>query len=328
MITEGKLNILIGGQFGSEGKGAVASAMGSRYFDTNKTICVSNAGANSGHTYCRQGKKYVSQYLPVSAVFAPGAMIFLCAGSIINPDMLLSEIEMWGISKSRITIHPRATIITDDDIAEEDAQHYKSFSSTCTGNGAALANKIRRAAKVAKDVPKFKGMIGTIDFEWYFNNGFTAFMEVSQGYQLSLNSGLSYPHCTSREVTVSEALSQAGVHPSLLGQVTVVMRSYPIRVGHGEGDSGPLDSDSVETSWGKIGVNPEHATISKKQRRVATFSSDNYYKVMKQLKPDNVVLSFADYLSVAELHKMLKKYKRFTHIQCGPRSNDLYDLKR
>ena len=132
---------------------------------------------------------------------------------------------------------------------------------------------------------------------------------------LSLNSGFAYPYCTSREITVSSTLSDVQVHPSYLGKVCVSIRTFPIRVGNiidnGSivGYSGPFYPDSIELSWEDIGVEPELTTITKRERRVATFSYEQYNKMMRLYKPDYVLLNFANYSILNNKNQFKKKLK-------------------
>jgi adenylosuccinate synthase len=172
-------------------------------------------------------------------------------------------------------------------------------------------------------------MIKELDLSWLLNQGIVAGMEVPQGFSLSINSGHSYPHCTSREITVTAALADAQLHPSYLGNVFAVIRTFPIRVGHiveeGKivGDSGPFFPDSKETSWEKIGVEKEYTTNTKRVRRVATFSMIEYKKMLKMFRPNYIFLNFANYLSLKKLKSLLRKLPEVTHVCVGPKIEDV-----
>ena len=148
-------------------------------------------------------------------------------------------------------------------------------------------------------------------------------MEVPQGFELSLNSGLSYPYCTSREITVEQSMSDAQVHPSLLGEVYVVIRTFPIRVGNivenGKvvGYSGPFASDTEEITWESIGVPDEYTTNTKRKRRVSTFSISSYRNMIDRLRPDKLFLNFTNYLNKDELNVLLYSLPEVTHICDG-----------
>lgn len=318
ILPSGKFNILMDGQFGSTGKGLVAGYLG-RYNRIN--IAVTNSSMNAGHTFYVDDVKYVTKHIPVSGIVNPNSQIYLCAGAIINPDFLLREIEEFGI-ENRLHIHPRAAVIELEDI-EREQEKMKGIASTCSGCGSALMRKIERRAKLAKDNKKINFFISEIDLNECMDRGMKVLMEVPQGFDLSINSGLAYPYCTSREITVSAAMADAQVHPSYLGKITVVIRTYPIRVGNiieedkKIGDSGPFYPDSIEITWEELGINPEYTTNTNRIRRIATFSRQQYKKMLKSLKPDFLFLNFANYMQREELYKLIEELPEVTHIGMG-----------
>lgn len=327
MLKEGKLNILIDGQFGSTGKGLVASYIG---WYNHVDIAITNASMNAGHTFYVNDVKYVTKHLPITGILNKRSTIYLCAGAIINPEYLMQELKTFDIDPNRVCIHPRAAIIEEQDREHETKGSVKKIASTQSGVGSALIRKIDRKAKLAKDNPLINHMVNEIDLAFYLDQGVIVGMEVPQGFSLSINSGYSYPHCTSREITVTAAMSDAQLHPSYLGNVFAVIRTFPIRVGNivedGKvvGDSGPFYPDSKETSWEELGFEKEYTTNTKRVRRVATFSMIEYKKMLKMFHPDYIFLNFANYLSLDKLQKLLKKLPEVTHVCVGPKINDVF----
>lgn len=333
-LTPGKFNILIDGQFGSTGKGLLANYIG---VFNHIDIAVSNASSNAGHTfYNADGKKIIVKHLPVSGIINKRCLIYLCAGSIIDLDILLKEIEENNIDYDRIFIHPRAAIITSLDIAEEKNNNagVKKIASTMSGVGSALTKKINRNAQLAKDIPELKRFINEVDLHYYMQQNCTVLMEVPQGLDLSLNHGLAYPYCTSRDITIASAMSDANVHPKYLGKVAVSIRTFPIRVGNviengvEVGYSGPFYSDSVETSWKALGLKEEFTTRTNRIRRVATFSHLQYKNMLNILNPDYVFLNFCNYLTRSKIDKLLKTLKEVTHVGFGPTIDDILPVNR
>ena len=299
----GKLSMIIDGQFGSTGKGLIAG-----YVALNDRVDfgMTNASANAGHT-CIMDKKYVAYHLPMVSVLT-NRPAFLCAGSIIDPRVLLAEIETLGVAPENVHIHPRAAVIEPEDVAAElqpDSSVTK-IGSTQHGVGRALARKINRSARLAEDVDALKPFI-VADFRSRVRSmlmgGAHGVMEVPQGFGLGINSGYAYPYCTSREISVSQALSDAQLHPSLLGAVMMTLRTYPIRVGsinnakRGEpGWSGPFYWDSSEVTWAGVGVEPERTTVTGRIRRIGSWSQAQLQDAVLQLRPDVVFLNFVNYL--------------------------------
>lgn len=327
-LDAGKLNILIDGQFGSTGKGLLSSYVSvMNHID----IGIVNASTNAGHTFYYHDKKYVLKQLPVSGIIHERNQIYLCPGSIINPTTLLEEMEKYGVYQDRVVIHPRCAIITDEDIQweKQDDSSVTKIASTQSGVGKSLSNKIQRHGKLAQDIPELREMVGELDVRQLLDYGCTALMEVPQGFDLSISSGLSYPHCTSREITVSAAMADAQVHPSYLGKTIVSLRTYPIRVGNivkdGKeiGNSGPFYPDSNETTWKDIGVDEEYTTVTGRIRRVATFSKQQYDRMLKFLKPDYVMMNFGNYMSKDDLLNLINDLPEVTHIGYGPNIEDV-----
>lgn len=330
MLQPRKLNIIIDGQFGSTGKGLLSSYVGWYY---NVDVAVTNASPNAGHTFYIGDSPCVTRHLPVTGVINEHSLIYLCAGAIINPVILLQELETFDIDLSRVYIHPRAAVIEQCDIDEEQEGSVKKIASTMSGVGSALVRKINRSSTLAKNAPTLKPMVRRLNIEQCLRRGKTAVMEVPQGFDLSINSGLSYPHCTSREITIPAALSDAQVHPDYLGSVIVCIRTYPIRVGHiveeGKivGNSGPFYPDSTETTFENIGVIDEYTTCTKRKRRIATFSMTQYKRMLEAFKPDYILLNFVNYLSEMQLSDLIDKLPEVTHISYGPRIEDVKNIK-
>jgi len=332
ILDKGKINIVLDGQFGSTGKGLLCSYIASK---NDIDISVSNCSANAGHTFYYNGKKYIVSHIPVSSIIDDGSLIYFSPAAVINVDKLLFEIEEYNINTAKIFIHPRASIISKEDIMYESNldSSVSKIASTRSGVGEAQVRKIRRSSTLAAGEPKLKHFIGEIDLQGKADFGNIVFVETSQGMDLSLNSGFAYPYCTSREITVSSTLSDVQVHPNYLGKVCVSIRTFPIRVGNltdssGRtiGYSGPFYQDSVELSWDDVGVDPELTTVTKRERRIATFSYKQYIRMLKLYKPDYVLLNFANYLSSKDLDELLSKIS-VTHISYGPKIEDISELK-
>ena len=93
-------------------------------------------------------------------------------------------------------------------------------------------------------------------------------------------------------------------------------RTYPIRVGNivdengaTIGYSGGVYDDQHELNWEDFpNVEPERTTVTKRVRRIFTFSEMQYRQSIARLRPDIVHLGFCDYLlNEVELIKTLNK---------------------
>ena len=167
-----------------------------------------------------------------------------------------------------------------------------------------------RSGLVARNHPFTARYVRRLDLNSRLMNGSSVLVEVPQGHGLSLN-GKFYPHCTSRDCTVMQAASDAAIHPSFVGPVMLVLRTFPIRVGNlmeippeGKswdasmewGKSGDCYPDQKELTWDELGVEPEITTVTKRVRRVFTFSQQQLIEAMSASRPTHIFLSHVDYL--------------------------------
>jgi len=324
----GKASVLVGGQFGSEAKGLAAAYMAEANKEdllegVTRVISTTNAGAQAGHTTCyKNGRKFVCYHMPTTGVVLAkngydNCTIYINGGSIINLNLLQDEFDVLGIkNKALFIVHPHAAVITPDAVMK-DANPYgpARIASTGKGVGSALANKIMRIkGSVIEDHshPVMDNFgIGQLNVVGELMGKAAVIIEIPQGTGLSLHSSSFFPFTTSRECWVGQGMTDAGVPPNKLGKVCMVVRTFPIRVGNTPmGNSGPFYDDSIELSWEKDfpTIEPERTTVTKRVRRIATFSYKQYAHGLMFNQPDIVFLSFVNYLSSAnELGQMVAK---------------------
>jgi adenylosuccinate synthase len=321
LLAAGRMSFVIGGQYGSEGKGAAAAYLAAelaekrgRTFD----IITTNAGAQAGHTSVYRGNTRVTNLLPTAALIALDndlyPRIYLNAGAVFNPKMLMDEISTFIPEKHRhlVQIHPNAAIITKDCVEFEryEGSPQTRISSTCKGVGQALARKVLRGGPIARDVRSLTPYCRPLDLNQALWAGESVLAEVPQGLDLSLD-GQFYPYCTSRNSTIEGAMNDAGVHPVFCGGSLLVMRTFPIRVGNlGEHSSGGCYPDQDETSWERLGVPVELTTVTKRPRRVFTFSFEQAEHALVKVRPEIFLLTFCDYLpDRAAVYQLISKLK-------------------
>lgn len=340
------MDMVIDGQFGSTGKGLFCGVAATKI---KYDFAVTNAAPNAGHT-CDFGDgrgPLVTRHLPIAALVQGShrpKKFYLCAGAVIDREVLEKEITELGVDRNQIIIHPRAAVITPED-KEAEASGLRGVASTMKGGGAAIAAKVMRRARLAGDVLVNDFDVNVLDLNHLMDCGAKVLMEVPQGFDLGLNSGIAYPQCTSRDINVAQALSDAQVHPTLLGHVIMTVRTFPIRVGnivdeHGKmiGHSGPFYSDSEERTFEELGQTPELTTVTKRVRRIATFSPKQYVRSINHLRPHMVFLNFVNYLvnptepeaSInrieAWLEQNMQEYKMPSFIGLGPKVTDVLDV--
>lgn len=315
--------VLVDGQFGSTGKG-VAAALLAEVGRNRITHVTTNAGPNSGHTAYRQVKymedeRVMTQQLPIASVFLerppfyrgvtpPGSrettqppITLLNAGAVIDTAILYKEMITYNMSPSRVVVHPAAAVITDAD-READAVTVRGISGTGKGIGPAIGRKIARQAP-RDALGTYRPMLPagrhpdlSFDRFWDWSQD-AVFVESAQGFSLGLNSQF-YPFVTSRECTAMQALSDARIPAQMLRKTIVCFRTFPIRVGSvGDGTSGGCYPDQQEISWADIGVEPELTTVTKRVRRVFTWSRLQFRDCIAANFPEVLFVNFLNYMA-------------------------------
>ena len=303
------VSVVVGGQFGSEGKGKVALEIARRSSDPVTVVRV--GGPNSGHTaYARNRRKHVLRQLPAGCVDR-NVDVVLPAGTYIDVDVLRGEIEKLDYPRDRIRISGHARIVTDEHKQwEASAGLPGAIGSTGSGVGAAVMASIARGADnfklqsfEAADHPFLAPFIcDTSDhLRSRLDVGHRVIVEGTQGFGLSLLEGGYWPKATSRSTTAAGVLSEAGLSPVDVDDVTMVIRSFPIRVA---GDSGPLvDETTWEAIAEKTGRNDnlrEYTTVTGRLRRVGWFDPVLVRRALAVNRPTRLVLNHLDYLGTQE----------------------------
>ncbi|MFA5202964.1 MAG: adenylosuccinate synthetase [Lentisphaeria bacterium] len=148
------------------------------------------------------------------------------------------------------------------------------------------------------------------------DNGKTWLHEGSQGYALSIDHGSHYPYCTSRNCTLQAAMDHMAIPPSMIGDVYLNLRSVPIRVGNvfenGKqlGFSGGFYPDCEELTWEEVArragmpedeakalPEKERTTVTKRIRRVCTFSFLGLRDAVRTNGVTKIALNFVQYLN-------------------------------
>src|SRR5947208_15609009 len=137
------VTIVVGGQYGSEGKGKTVALLASRLRAPWLVRC---GGPNSGHTVTIDGKDVIMRQVP-SCSEPQKAVFCISAGCVIDEALLLQEVEMLNIERERIIVDPRAVLVTQED-REIERSELSMIASTCSGTGAALVRRMSRKADV------------------------------------------------------------------------------------------------------------------------------------------------------------------------------------
>ena len=298
-------SVVVGGQFGSEGKGKVALEIVRR--DPSCVAVVRVGGTNSGHTAIDKfGRTRVLRQLPASGIDG-NVRIILPPGAYIDPEIFRRELAELGLERDQVVISPMARIITAAH-REWEAQSSlgSAIGSTQSGTGASvLASAAREAANfpiaglLAEHVDELAPFVGdtTAILRSHLSAGKRIVIEGTQGFGLSLLHGGYWPKATARDTTAAGFISESGISPLDVDDVTMVIRCHPIRVA---GQSGAL---SDETTWSAISAESgspraleEYTTVTKKVRRVGRFDAKLVRRAIAVNRPTRIVLNHVDYV--------------------------------
>ena len=297
------VDVIVGGQYGSEGKGHIASYLSREY-----AALVRVGGPNAGHKVFLKPGPYVHHQLPSGTLRNPAAKLIIAPGAVVNPESLLREIRECKVDQERLSIDPQTMIITEKDCKSESGLQQR-ISSTGQGVGAATARRILdrgKRVRLAKDVRELKPFVRDSWelLEQIYKCGGRVLVEGTQGTGLSIFHG-SYPYVTSRDTTISGCLSEAGIPPTRVRKTIMVCRTYPIRVQNPPGGtSGPLrqelDWDEIARRAGvpakEIKTN-ERTSTTNRERRVGAFDWVLLRKNSALNGPTDIAITFTDYLN-------------------------------
>ncbi len=288
--------IIVGGQYGSEGKGKV-TALTSLQFDSPWVVRC--GGPNSGHTTDVHGKETVLCQLPAAAT-QRGARLALAAGCVVDEDLLIQEIEQCGLDPKRVVVDPRGVLVSPFDRKRE-GKLCSEIGSTGSGTGAAAARRLLRGrdVRLVQDSAKLHDFVtvATVAPKLHkaLERGEPVIVEGTQGFGLSLYHGHGYPYLTSKDTTASAFAMEVGIAPSAVNDVIVVVRTFPIRVG---GSSGELRD---EISWESVqelaqapSCEPEYTSVTNRLRRVGRFDLEAVVTACRFNRPTEIAVMGLD----------------------------------
>lgn len=304
-MTRGKLTVLVGGQYGSEGKGAIAAHIADDY-----GVHVRVGSPNAGHTIYWNGTKHVMQSIPCGWI-NPHAVIIIGRGALLNMKQLMKEIvhimQYYPDFLQRLCIDENAGVLDEHFHEEEggvDGEMHRRIGSTGEGVGPARIARLKRDPslfRLFKDVADEYGLSECVVANTpsiiarMQDSGTNILIEGTQGSALSLLHS-HWPYCTSIDTNAAGIISEVGIAPSRVTNVLMVCRTYPIRVA---GNSGPMAN---EITWEELSarakreITPEKTTVTHKIRRVAEWDDDLFKQSCLLNAPTDIALTFADYL--------------------------------
>jgi adenylosuccinate synthase len=146
--------VIIGAQWGDEGKGKATDLLGSRI----DYVVKFNGGNNAGHTVVIDGEKYALHLLP-SGILSDGVIPVISNGVVIDIEVLFEELDALiarGVDVSRLKVSSNAHVITQYhrtlDKVTERFLGKRQIGTTGRGIGPAYADKINRVGIRIQDI--------------------------------------------------------------------------------------------------------------------------------------------------------------------------------
>jgi adenylosuccinate synthase len=264
--------VIVGAFWGDEGKGKIISYLALK---DKPDFCVRTGSVNAAHTVWLEGKRYALHMVPAAFVYDK-CRLLIGAGANVHVAKFLEEVEATNV-KNRIGVDQQASIIEEKhSIQDKTSAHLKGIGTTGWGVGPAIEERVRRTAKLAKDIPELKPYLTDVASEVNdgLDSGKSVILEGTQGFMLSLFHG-TYPYVTGRDTSASAICSEAGVGPTRVDEVLLVFKSFMTRVGAGPMPGELTKEEAIKRGWF------ETAAGTGRDRRSAPFNFEIAKRAVK-----------------------------------------------
>jgi len=302
-----KADIVLGIQWGDEGKGRVVDALAGEY----DVVARFGGGDNAGHTLVVGDRKLALRIVP-SGVLQERPELFIGGGTVVSLAGLAAELEMLegiGVDVSRVKVSDRAHVVfayhAAIDRANEAARGDAALGTTGRGIGPAYTDKaarsgvpfgqLRRPEIVAEKIrarlaagtdsagmPPAEEVVAetldllprvmphVVDGVGYLHGALESGKRVLiEGAQGSLlDVGYgTYPYVTSSHTIAGGACTGLGIGPAAIGRVIGVAKAYCTRVG-----AGPFPSELSDETGARLRERgAEFGTVTGRPRRCGWF---------------------------------------------------------
>ena len=289
-MNQGKVDVLLGLQWGDEGKGKVVDVLTPQY----DVVARFQGGPNAGHTLEFEGQKYVLRSIP-SGIFQGGKVNIIGNGVVLAPDLFMEEAKALEASghalKERLHISKKAHLIMPThrvlDAAYEAQKGKNKVGTTGKGIGPTYTDKVSRTGlrvgdfeeKYAAAKARHEAILKSLNFEYDITEVEKKWLEgveylrqfpiVDSEHEINqiLRSGKSVL-CEGAQVTSSNticagACTGLGIGPNKIGEVFGIMKAYCTRVG-----AGPFPTELFDETGKKIrDLGHEYGAVTGRERR-------------------------------------------------------------
>jgi adenylosuccinate synthase len=271
----------------------------------------------------------------------PKTRLIISAGANVHIGQFQKEMELTKADPKMMGIDQNASIIEAKHSEQDKASAVnKGIGTTGWGVGPALEERVRRTAKLAKDMPELKQYLcdGIQEVNDGLDEGKSVILEGTQGFMLSLFLSGGYPYVTGRDTGASAIASEAGVGPTRVDDVIIVYKSFITRVGAGPLPGEISKEEALKRNWF------ETAAGTGRDRRSAPFDFELAKKTARINGATQAAMTKLDVLFPAikgarKFEDMTKEAKDFikevekrtgvpvTLIGTGPEALDIIDRR-
>jgi len=306
-------DIVLGAQYGDEGKGKVTHHLlkSGKY-----THCIRfNGSNNAGHTIYHEGQKIVTHSIP-SGVLYDDIRCIIGPGCALNPEQFfleLKELEDAGINTNNVFIADNCHVIMPDHLSEDGTDEV--IGTTRRGNGPAYRAKYGRTGVLAREIPEFKPYLVNFYEELHGNGQKPVILcEGAQGFGLDIDWG-DYPYVTSSHCTTGSVILN-GIPHQWVRNVWGVAKIYETYVGK------KLFQDPNEPVFERIcQVGTEFGATTGRKRQIGWLDTDLLDKSAKINGFTHLIFNKCDVLKQIGVFKARKgaektlEFTQFTHFE-------------
>ena len=298
-MNQGKVDVLLGLQWGDEGKGKVVDVLTPKY----DVVARFQGGPNAGHTLEFNGEKYVLRSIP-SGIFQGGKVNIIGNGVVLAPDLFMEEAKALEASghplRERLHISKKAHLIMPThrvlDAAYEAQKGKNKVGTTGKGIGPTYTDKVSRTGlrvgdilenfpeKYAAAKARHEAILKSLNFDYDITEVEKKWLEgieylrqfpiVDSEHEINqiLRSGKSVL-CEGAQGTMLDvdfgsypfvtSSNGLGIGPNKIGEVFGIMKAYCTRVG-----AGPFPTELFDETGKKIrDLGHEYGAVTGRERR-------------------------------------------------------------
>jgi adenylosuccinate synthase len=344
ILAKGQAIVVIGSQFGDEGKGKIVDFLSQK----SSLVIRSQGGNNAGHTLVVD-REEVKLHLIPSGILNLDCKCFIAAGVVIDPCVLLKEIEQLSVYNldidNRLRISSKAHVILPIHIQRDGANEIKkgkgAIGTTKRGIGPCYADKISRVGLRIEDLLDEDRLLVALNKLYsddeeiidiaikYFEIGKKlkkyiiddmtfainkimdktddddyVLFEGAQGVFLDNTFG-TYPFVTSSQTIAGGVLAGCGVGPTKIDHTVIIAKAYMTRVGNG---SMPTEIFEDQGKYFDCKKAREFGTTTGRQRRIGWFDVPLMIKSVILNGADSIALTKLDILDTIKEIKICTGY--------------------